>query len=143
MMKKIKIIIVILLFLLGHNFCYSQIQPDTIKGQTFRLVKLSKKNNYYLMMFSNKTYKAGINYYYVVSPYNKILPGETLRVNRKYKLNLINLLDSNVLWRHEYTYKFIIDDVEIKVVEDGKICGVIYYSPNIVGKKLRYNIQEY
>ena len=116
---------------------------DTIKGQTFRLVKLSKKDNYYLMMFSNKTYKAGVNYYYVVSPYNKILSGETLRLNRKYKLNLINLLDPNVLWRHGYTYKFIINGVEIKIVEDGKMCGAIYYSPNIVGKKLQYNNQEY
>lgn len=122
----------IFILLFASLSCFAQLQKDTILYQQCKIKKIKNIGNAYILyakvpeIFQEGTIA-------IVSPFCFDKKGIRIRKFKKYDLFLASYFDKYIVWMHNAFYDITIDNVHIRLKEDGSIHGMIFYSPNLCG----------
>ncbi len=128
-MRKIAFFIVLSLTSLS---CLAQLPKDPILYHQCKVKKIKKIENAYIIylkvpeIFSRGTIA-------VISPFCSDREGIRIRKLKKYDLLLASCFEQYIVWMHNSFYDITIDNINIRLREDGSIHGMLFHSPNICG----------
>ncbi len=121
------------IFLVTSLSCFAQLPKDYILYQQCRVKKIKEIENAYIIYFKVPEIFPG-GTIAVISPFCFDREGILIRKSKKYDLFLASCFDQYIVWMHDSFYEVTVDDITIRLREDGSIHGMLFYSPNLCGK---------